>query len=67
MTCLFLFIEKNKRVRDYLIFKTLINIKQLQTYPDEPTYEINGETIEVHPTLGPGLLEKVHQSCLKKV
>ena len=37
-----------------------------QTYLDELTYEINGAAIEVHRTLGPGLLEKVYRSCLAK-
>jgi len=37
-----------------------------QKYLDELTYEINGAAIEVHRTLGPGLLEKVYQSCLAK-
>lgn len=37
-----------------------------QTYLNELTYEINGAAIEVHRTLGPGLLEKVYCSCLAK-
>ncbi|HSF54970.1 MAG TPA: GxxExxY protein [Algoriphagus sp.] len=37
-----------------------------QKYLDELTYEINGAAIEVHRTLGPGLLEKVYRSCLAK-
>lgn len=37
-----------------------------QSYLDELTYEINGAAIEVHRTLGPGLLEKVYRSCLAK-
>lgn len=37
-----------------------------QKYLDELTYEINGAAIEVHRSLGPGLLEKVYRSCLAK-
>lgn len=32
---------------------------------DELTFEIIGCAIEVHRTLGPGLLEKVYERCLK--
>lgn len=41
-------------------------MKLMQAYLDELTYEINGEAIEVHRTLGPGLLEKVYKSCLAR-
>lgn len=41
-------------------------MKLTQTYLNELTYEINGAAIEVHKTLGPGLLEKVYCSCLAK-
>jgi len=30
------------------------------------TYKINGSAIEVHKTLGPGLLESVYKQCLKQ-
>ncbi len=33
-------------------------------YLDELTYEIIGAAIEVHKTLGPGLLEKVYHRCM---
>src|SRR6478609_5782296 len=32
---------------------------------DELTYKITGAAIEVHKTLGPGLLESVYHKCLK--
>lgn len=41
-------------------------MKLTQAYLDELTYEINGAAIEVHRTLGPGLLEKVYKSCLAR-
>jgi GxxExxY protein len=37
-----------------------------QSYLDELTYEVNGAAIEVHRTLGPGLLEKVYKNCLAR-
>ncbi|MCW5912265.1 MAG: GxxExxY protein [Cyclobacteriaceae bacterium] len=35
-------------------------------YLDELTYEIVGAAIEVHKSLGPGLLESVYHKCLKQ-
>lgn len=32
---------------------------------DELTYQINGAAIEVHKTIGPGLLESVYHKCLE--
>lgn len=37
-----------------------------QAYLDKLTYAINGAAIEVHRTLGPGLLEKVYRNCLAR-
>ncbi|MEJ6583141.1 MAG: GxxExxY protein [Crocinitomicaceae bacterium] len=34
-------------------------------YLDDLTYEINGAAIEVHRTIGPGLLESVYHKCLE--
>jgi len=34
-------------------------------YLDELTYRIIGAVIEVHKTLGPGLLEKIYETCLE--
>ena len=36
-----------------------------QNFIDELTYELNGAAIEVHKSLGPGLLEDVYMHCLK--
>ena len=33
---------------------------------DKLTYQINAAAIEVHRTLGPGLLESIYQKCLAK-
>ena len=35
-------------------------------YLDELTYEVIGAAIEVHKTIGPGLLETVYHRCLKE-
>ena len=37
-----------------------------QKYLDELTYEVIGASIEVHKTMGRGLLESVYQMCLKE-
>ena len=37
-----------------------------KSYLTELTYEINGAAIEVHKTLGSGLLESVYHTCLKQ-
>ncbi|MDH4471631.1 MAG: GxxExxY protein [Fluviicola sp.] len=37
-----------------------------QRYLDELTYEINAAAIEVHRTIGPGLLESIYQKCLQQ-
>jgi GxxExxY protein len=37
-----------------------------QRYLDELTYEINAAAIEVHKTIGPGLLESIYQKCLQQ-
>lgn len=37
-----------------------------QRYLDELTYEVVGASIEVHKTIGRGLLESVYQQCLKE-
>ncbi|WP_111672240.1 GxxExxY protein [Algoriphagus litoralis] len=41
-------------------------MKLTKAFLDELTYEINGAAIEVHRSLGPGLLEKVYKSCLAR-
>ena len=35
-------------------------------YLDDITYKVIGAAIEVHRTLGPGLLESVYHKCMKK-
>jgi len=37
-----------------------------QKYLDELTYELIGAAIEVHKTMGRGLLESVYHECLKE-
>jgi len=37
-----------------------------KAYLDELTYSIIGAAIEVHKTIGPGLLESVYHKCLKQ-
>lgn len=37
-----------------------------KTYLKNLVYQVNGAAIEVHKHLGPGLLESVYHSCLKK-
>ena len=37
-----------------------------QKYLDELTYEVIGSAIEVHKTMGRGLLESVYHMCLKE-
>ena len=37
-----------------------------QKYLDELTYEVIGSSIEVHKTMGRGLLESVYHKCLKE-
>ena len=39
-------------------------MKTTKTYLKELTYLVNGAAIEVHKTLGPGLLEEVYHQCL---
>lgn len=37
-----------------------------KTYLKDLIYQVNGCAIEVHKHLGPGLLESVYHTCLKK-
>lgn len=37
-----------------------------KTYLKDLIYQVKGAAIEVHKTLGPGLLESVYHKCLKK-
>ena len=41
-------------------------MKLTKSFLKELVYEVNGAAIEVHNTLGPGLLESVYQRCLAK-
>ena len=45
--------------------KTYTMEKLTKTYLKELTYEIIGAAIEVHKEMGPGLLEKVYEVCIK--
>ena len=36
-----------------------------KTYLKDLTYHVNGAAIEVHKSLGPGLLESIYHKCLK--
>lgn len=37
-----------------------------RTFLKDLVYEVNGAAIEVHKSLGPGLLENVYHQCIKK-
>ena len=37
-----------------------------RTYLKDLVYQVNGAAIEVHKSIGPGLLESVYHQCLKK-
>ena len=37
-----------------------------KTYLKDLIYQVNGCAIEAHKHLGPGLLESVYHTCLKK-
>jgi GxxExxY protein len=37
-----------------------------KTYLKDLIYRVNGAAIEVHKTLGPGLLESVYHKCMKR-
>lgn len=41
-------------------------MKITQKYLDELTYEVIGSAIEVHKTMGSGLLESVYHQCMKQ-
>lgn len=38
----------------------------IKEYLKDLVYKVNGAAIEVHKSLGPGLLESVYQKCLKQ-
>lgn len=40
-------------------------MKLSKQYLDELTYEVNGAAIEVHKTIGSGLLESVYHRCME--
>ena len=37
-----------------------------KSYLKDLTYQVNGAAIEVHKSLGPGLLESIYHKCLKR-
>lgn len=37
-----------------------------RSYLKDLVYQVNGAAIEVHKSIGPGLLESVYHQCLKK-
>ena len=41
-------------------------MKFTKSYLKDLTYHVNGAAIEVHKTIGPGLLESVYHKCLKR-
>lgn len=41
-------------------------MKITRTFLKELVYQVNGAAIEVHKTLGPGLLENIYHQCIKK-
>jgi len=41
-------------------------MKITKSYLKDLIYRVNGAAIEVHKTLGPGLLESVYHKCLKR-
>ena len=41
-------------------------MKVTKTYLKDLVYRVNGAAIEVHKTLGPGLLESVYHKCMKQ-
>ncbi|MGL2988532.1 GxxExxY protein [Flavobacterium sp. RSSA_27] len=41
-------------------------MKITRTFLKELVYQVNGAAIEVHKSLGPGLLENIYHQCIKK-
>ena len=41
-------------------------MKLTKSYLKDLVYQVNGAAIEVHKSIGPGLLESVYHQCLKK-
>ena len=41
-------------------------MNRTRTFLKDLVYEVNGAAIEVHKSLGPGLLENVYHQCIKK-